>query len=410
MKKSIFALCLLLMTMAAATASACDHGYGSWWVKRAPTCTAPGLKFKNCLHCDHWEQAPIPKLPHAVAEWTITKEPTCVLEGGKEGFCSTCNSVVRFRIEKIEHVWGDVVETKAPTCTSHGKGERICSGCGRKKTVTIEKLGHDLGETTVTKEPTCKAKGKGTRTCARCGRTTEVTIANLEHVYDEGVVKQEPQGLKKGVREKTCTLCGEKRTERFYHEGTLYQDMQPCPEVIHLQEMLRDLSYYGGSISSGKFGEQTARAVERFQKASGMQGTGLADPATLEAIEKAWEQKTGKSAAEAVVQEETGSARAIAQFELYQDMKACPEVIRLQEMLRDLGYYGGSIRSGIFGEQTAKAVMRFQRAEGMRQTGIADHETQTAIVAAWEKKTGKTFGEELPAEAANAAVEAAAAQ
>ena len=105
MKKSIFALCLLLMTMAAVTASACDHGYGSWWVKRAPTCTAPGLKFKNCLHCDHWEQADIPRLPHAVAEWTITKEPTCVLEGGKEGFCSTCNSVVRFRIEKIEHAW-----------------------------------------------------------------------------------------------------------------------------------------------------------------------------------------------------------------------------------------------------------------------------------------------------------------
>lgn len=407
MKKSIFALCLLMMTMAAATALACDHGYGSWWTKRAPTCTAPGLKFKNCLHCDHWEQAPIPRLPHEVAEWTITREPTCVREGGKEGFCSTCNSTVRFRIEKIEHAWGDVVETKAPTCVSHGKGERICSGCGQKKTVNIEKLGHDMGETTVTKEPTCKAKGKGTQTCNRCGRSAEVTLANLEHQWNEGVVKQEPQGAKKGSREKTCTLCGDTKTERFFYEGTLYQDMTPCKEVVRLQEMLRDLSHYSGSISSGKFGEQTARAVERFQKANGMKATGVADPATIDAVEKAWEKKTGKTA-EAVQTEETaaetGSGRTIAQFELSQGMKPCPEVIRLQEMLRDLKHYGGSIRTGTFGEQTAKAVVRFQRANGMRQTGIADLDTQAAIVAAWEKATGNVFAETLDAaETVNAA-------
>jgi len=412
MKKSIFALCLLVMTMACAAALACDHGYGSWWVKRKPTCTTPGLKFKDCLHCDHWEQAPIPKLPHEVAEWTITREPTCVLEGGKEGFCTSCNSTVRFRIEKIEHVWGDVVETKAPTCTAHGKGERICSGCGAKRTVNIEKLGHDMGETTVTKEPTCKTKGKGTQTCNRCGRSAEVTLANLVHEWNEGVVKQEPQGAKKGTREMTCTLCGETKTERFFYEGTLYQDMTPCQEVVRMQEMLRDLSYYGGSISRGTFGEQTARAVERFQKANGLQATGVADPATLEAIEKAWEAKTGRTAEEVGAEEQaqTGSARTIAAFDLEQGMKPCPEVIRLQEMLRDLKHYGGSIRTGTFGEQTAKAVSRFQRAHGMRQTGIADLETQSAVIDAWEKATGKTFAETLDIEETENAPEAAPAE
>ena len=414
MKKRIFALCLLMLALTAGTASAHHCTFGSWWVKRAPTCTGAGLKFRDCLRCDHWEQADIPRLPHAVEEWTITREPTCVREGGKEGFCSTCNSVVRFRVAKLEHVWGAVETVNEPTCINHGKGVRTCEGCGEKKNVNIDRLGHDFGAVDVTKAPTCKAKGKGTHTCTRCGRAASVTLDNLEHVYDEGVVTQEPQGLKKGAREKTCTLCGDKRTERFYHEGTLYQDMEPCPEVVRMQEMLRDLTYYGGSIGKGNFGEQTARAVSRFQKAQGMQATGLADPVTLEAIEKAWMQKTGKTAEEApaVEQEEekTGSARTIAAFELYQDMEPCPEVIRMQEMLRDLGHYHSSIRSGIFGEQTAKAVARFQRAHGLRQTGVADLETQAAVIEAWEQKTGKTFGETLAPEEMENAAEATPAQ
>ena len=71
--------------------------------------------------------------------------------------------------------------------------------------------------------------------------------------------------------------------------------MDPCEEVIRLQEMLRDLGYYGGSIRSGTFGKVTTAAVARFQRENGLKGTGIADPQTIEAIEKAWNKKTGNA-------------------------------------------------------------------------------------------------------------------
>ncbi|MBP3655858.1 MAG: peptidoglycan-binding protein [Clostridia bacterium] len=66
-------------------------------------------------------------------------------------------------------------------------------------------------------------------------------------------------------------------------------------------------------------------------------------------------------------------------------MKPCEEVIRLQEMLRDLGYYSGNIRSGTFGALTGKAVARFQKENGLKATEIADPETIEAIEAEWDK-------------------------
>ena len=91
-----------------------------------------------------------------------------------------------------------------------------------------------------------------------------------------------------------CTLCGKERTERFYDEGTLYEDMEPCEAVITMQTQLKDLGYYNGSIRTGKFGEGTTRAVAKFQQANGLKQSGIADPATLEAIQSAWE-KLGKA-------------------------------------------------------------------------------------------------------------------
>ena len=308
MKKRLFMLCLMVMMMTAASASAHECSFGSWRVKRPPTCTAPGLKFKYCVSCDHWEQADIKKLPHEVAEWTITREPTCVKEGGKEGFCSTCNSVVKFRMDKIEHQWSETVVVKEPTCTAQGKGEQTCAGCGRKKAITIQKLGHDMGETVVKKEATCKAKGSGEQTCKRCGRSAQVTIAQLKHQWNEGVVTQAPQGKTKGIREVECVLCGQKRTERFFEEGTLYQDMEPCEEVIRMQEMLRDLHFYEGNIRTGTFGSVTTKAVSYFQQSVGMERTGIADPATLDALVKAWEAATGKTQVKTLEAEEMENA------------------------------------------------------------------------------------------------------
>ena len=227
--------------------------------KREPTCTTPGLQFRYCLHCDHWEQRDTKKLPHTVEERTVTKEPTCTQEGVESAYCTVCGSYLRNKIPKLGHDW-EVVSAKV--------------------------------------EPTCTKGGKGTMKCTRCGKTKEGNIPKLGHQWSDWSVLQDAVDQKRGLREHVCTLCGKTEKEHFYAEGTLYQDMEACPEVIRLQTMLTDLGYYSGKINTGTFGAQTGKAVARFQKTHKLKETQVADPVTLEAIEASWEKKTGRSASE----------------------------------------------------------------------------------------------------------------
>jgi len=299
MKKRIwFALVLLCVALSASAAyAACPtdeaHRYGPWQTKTSATCTRQGHQFKYCRKCDHWEQRHTPKLPHTPDAWVVTKEPTCTEEGRQEANCTVCGGRIRKKIDKLPHAYSEMVVVKEPTCTSNGSGEYTCKDCGRVKKETIDRLGHDWGETVVTKAPTCKKTGTGDETCKRCQSVRTVKIDRLEHVFGEWTVSKEPQGKTKGTRSAVCTLCGDERTERFYTEGTLYQDMAANEAVIRLQEQLRDLGYYKGNIRSGSFGELTTEAVARFQEKHGMRGHGVADLETLKLIEDEWNKAFG---------------------------------------------------------------------------------------------------------------------
>ena len=95
-----------------------------------------------------------------------------------------------------------------------------------------------------------------------------------------------------------CLSCGAKDQENFYAEGWLYEGMPAGPEVIRLQTMLKDLSFYSGSIGNGTFGQLTGKAVYEFQRKNKLKATEVADEATLALIIEKWEAKTGRSASE----------------------------------------------------------------------------------------------------------------
>ena len=300
MKKKACLLLLLsalgALLLASAVAECGDyHPFGPWKTKRAATCHEAGIAFRYCRNCDHWEQKDLPRLPHTPGEWKVILEPTCTHHGRQETYCTVCGDRVRQTIDALPHTEGERIVEKEATCTAAGKALYVCEVCGHKRYETIPKLGHDLGEVVVTKAATCRATGAGEQTCLRCGSVQKVTLDRLEHEFGGWTVLSEPDGKKKGTREHTCTLCGETKQERFYLEGTLYEDMPANEAVIRLQEMLRDLGLYNGAIRTGKFGEKTAQAVARFQKENGLKASGVADPVTLERIESEWA-KLGLSA------------------------------------------------------------------------------------------------------------------
>lgn len=294
--KRKFAIAFLLCMMACASALAvCDgeHPFGPYVVHRNPSCRDVGLEIKYCTACDHWEKRYTPKLDHVPGEWTVEEEPTCEYRGSKTTECETCGHTMRRFIEKLPHNYGDVVVTKEPTCTANGKGTVTCADCSATEYKTVKKLGHDWQITSTTKEPTCHAAGKGVETCQRCGKTQKGTLKQLEHVFGEWEIVKEPSGKTKGTRKAVCTLCGDEDTERFFWEGTLYQDMKPNEDVIRLQEMLRDLGYYNGAIRTGTFGAITGKGVAKFQKANGLEATEVADPETRALLESLWEKEFG---------------------------------------------------------------------------------------------------------------------
>ena len=117
---------------------------------------------------------------------------------------------------------------------------------------------------------------------------TEENRAKLQALLEESK-KTGKVASKKLVETLDAVDATEEQTEKFYDEGTLYEGMEPCEAVIRMQTMLKDLGYYNGSIRTGTFGEGTGRAVARFQKANGLEETGIADANTLTIIESQWE-------------------------------------------------------------------------------------------------------------------------
>lgn len=110
-------------------------------------------------------------------------------------------------------------------------------------------------------------------------------------------------------------------------------------QVRYLQQNLIGLGYLTGE-ADGRFGSKTQLAVQDFQYAYGLSVDGKAGNATQTALRNA--------------------------------------VVRLQVELSKLGYNPGGA-DGHFGSNTRKALMSFQAARGLKQTGTANSATWDAI-------------------------------
>lgn len=160
-------------------------------------------------------------------------------------------------------------------------------------------------------------------------------------------------------------------------------------EVRALQRMLIDLGYLKGD-ADGIFGNQTEKAVRRFQWKNGLKADGLAGTRTRSALASA---KGGNSApaAETAAQVQTpaqapvqAQAKAYKPTTLYNGCSG-EEVRVLQQALIDLGYYEGTA-DGTFGDQTEAAVRAFQSANGLKADGLAGTKTRLKLEKAQTRR------------------------
>lgn len=154
--------------------------------------------------------------------------------------------------------------------------------------------------------------------------------------------------------------------------------------VRALQTRLKQLGYLTGSVD-GDFGSATKTAVIAFQKANGLTADGKAGTATLN---KLYADDTKK---ESEAKDDDGEISSTGYVVLREGSEG-DAVRKLQQALKQLGYYSGSV-DGSFGSGTTSAVQAFQRANDLTVDGAAGPSTQRALYGTSSSITYATLRE-----------------
>ncbi len=154
--------------------------------------------------------------------------------------------------------------------------------------------------------------------------------------------------------------------------GDDYKRLQPGDTgnaVKALQRRLRELGYFDGEIG-GNYLDLTTAAVKRFQKAIGVDQTGIASASLQRRIFDDNAPEYTKNTPKPTVQPET----------IKQGDKS-ETVIKIKKRLAELGFFGGSTTSDSFGTGTVAAVKAFQKACDLRQTGEVSRELYNLMMS-----------------------------
>lgn len=157
--------------------------------------------------------------------------------------------------------------------------------------------------------------------------------------------------------------------------------------VKALQNRLKELGFYKKTID-GEYGSTTKAAVTAFQAANGLSETGKANETTLNKLYSASAKDADyltdeENAKNEEDEEETGNQTDSDKVEVngYTTLQwgdTGTAVKKLQEALKNRGYYSGKIDS-TFGSGVYAAVKAFQKQYGLKADGIAGPATQNLL-------------------------------
>lgn len=182
--------------------------------------------------------------------------------------------------------------------------------------------------------------------------------------------------------------------------------------VVKLQTRLYELGYYNGPID-GSFGDGTEDAFKLFQQQAGLYVDGLAgsdvdylysdDAPEYDSSEDLVvnNKKDDMDIAQTGTTEEVGDDSTFEKGDYHDD------IVPIQERLIELSYLDGAA-DGSFGSATEQALLAFQAANGITQTGVADEFTVEVLFSIdavenpnkVEEQTLEVVDSELPESAA----------
>ena len=153
-----------------------------------------------------------------------------------------------------------------------------------------------------------------------------------------------------------------------------------------LQEKLKGMGHYASAYITDHFDALTRDAVIRFQRANGIEETGIVEYGTRVLLNKG----TGF--------EEPAPPEPATEEDMTENLQEGSRgsgVTELQSRLKYLGYYTSSVITDYFGPITKAAVIEFQKANNIPQTGVVGPMTRAALTKLIPPGTVFTFTSDL---------------
>lgn len=166
-----------------------------------------------------------------------------------------------------------------------------------------------------------------------------------------------------------------------YNSNTYLRNGDESSQVRSMQNRLIELGYLVGKATA-KFDNGTEAAVIAFQRRNTKYADGVAGPETLKALYSSSASKTS-------------SPSGIVGLSLREGSKEKAAVRLMQQKLKNLGYYRGSV-DGSFGSGTTDAVKAFQRANGLTADGVAGGGTLNRLFSGSAKSSSKAAATPTP--------------
>lgn len=134
------------------------------------------------------------------------------------------------------------------------------------------------------------------------------------------------------------------------------------PDLLEVDHRLYQLGYRDSSVT-GKLSETMVNALRNFQIVNQLEITGAPDDDTIALL----------MSGQAISQKDYLAAlsKEYEEVAILENGAHGSAVRRLQQQLKELGYFSGDC-DGAYGRATEEAVYRFQMANGLEETGIAD--------------------------------------